>query len=187
MNPTLPDPVKLFFGFLWGPRLQPDEILPILESRFGPTERTSPVYPFDVTDYYDRELGGRAQRRFVSFERLVAPEDLVEIKLWSNRIEEEHSVSEGGRRINLDPGYLDIFKVVLASAKPGWQKIHLGRGIWADPTLFYRKGAWHPFEWSFPDFRLGSYDRYFLDLRSAYKARLREILSSRNPSAHLPG
>jgi len=75
------------------------------------------------------------------------------------------------RKVNLDPGYLDYDKFVLASAKYNGQKIYLDCGIWADLTLHYEKGKFDPYPWSFPDFKSRMYDGAFLEMRRLYKDR----------------
>jgi len=76
--------------------------------------------------------------------------------LISNKVEQDFS-ENGKRLVNIDPGYLDFHKVVLASDKERGQKIYLGNGIYADPTLYYSKGRFHPYDWSLPDFKEETY------------------------------
>ena len=76
--------------------------------------------------------------------------------------------------MNIDCGYIDYDKVVLASAKYNGNKIYLDYGIWADLTLFFEKGKFYPYPWSFPDFRSGMYDAVFVEMRTRYKLQRRE-------------
>jgi hypothetical protein len=166
--PREPDPVKLFVGALYSERSELQRIRPEIVERFGPIDYESPIYPFDVTDYYAAEMGQGLSRIFWSFERLADPAALVEAKLFCNELE-----GAPPRKVNLDPGYLDYYKVVLASAKFGGQKIYLGRGIYGDIVLWYEKGAFKPFIWGFPDFKNGRYDAALLEIRGLYSLRLR--------------
>ena len=102
----------------------------------------------------------------------MPPEQLATLKreIWA--IEKQFSVA-GKRCVNLDPGFLDMNKVVLASFKPGPQKLYLGNGVWADTVLFYENGAFTPLPWTFPDLRAGAYAPFFTEARSQYKKRLR--------------
>ena len=172
MKPTDPQPVKLFIAALFSddPLLQ--KSLGLCEQQFGAIDYRSERFPFDVTDYYAEEMGAPIYRQFASFTPLADPGRLAAMKVRTNAIED--SISEkGARKVNLDIGYMDFHKVVLASAKFNGQKIYLDQGIYADPTLYYRKGAFHPYDWSFPDFK--SSDRYYnalLEIRRIYKDQL---------------
>ena len=96
------------------------------------------------------------------------------MKLLCNGIETELS-RDGKRTVNLDAGYLDHNKVLLASAKEAGQKIYLDKGIYADLAGRYKGGHYQPFEWSFPDFRDGRYDGELLKMRSVYLKQLKKV------------
>jgi hypothetical protein len=145
-----------------------------LRCRWGEMDFSSADYPFDATDYYEPEMGGNLNRRLVSFLRLVPPDSLCPAKHVCNEIE-DRLAGEKGRLVNLDIGYLDPYKVVLASFKSAGQKIYLGTGVWADLIVRYRKGRFCPFEWTFPDFRDGRYDRDLLQIRQIYLRQLRKL------------
>ncbi|MFC2171452.1 DUF4416 family protein [Acidobacteriota bacterium] len=145
-----------------------------LEELLGTVDFQSRPASFSHTGYYVEEMGLGLKRWFLSFENLIEPDRIVEIKEQTMQIEDRLSVS-GKRTVNIDPGYLDYHKLVLASTKYGGQKIYLGSGIWADITLFYSKGMFHAPEWSFPDFRTGIYDKIFLDIRMLYKQGLKKL------------
>lgn len=143
-----------------------------LERVFGPIDIHSKVYDFDITDYYENEMGKVLKRQFVSFEKLIEAQFIAEIKRISNIIEENYAIN-GLRHINLDPGYLDMDKFVLASAKYGRQKIYLDKGIYADPTLYYFKKEFHAYSWSFPDFSSGVYNDFFYQARLLFKKQMK--------------
>ncbi|MBI2192994.1 MAG: DUF4416 family protein [Planctomycetes bacterium] len=166
-----PKPVKLFIAALWRDPACLHEARRHLSERFGAVDYESPAVPFDLTDYYEAEMGTGLQRSFLSLARPVPPDLLPAVKLFTNGLESRLAGPSGRRSVNLDPGYLDASKVVLASAKYGPQKIYLGQGIWADFTLRYQKGRFHPFEWTFPDFRDSRYDAFLLRIRELYKTR----------------
>jgi len=66
----------------------------------------------------------------------------------------------------------------LASAKYNYQKIYLRDGIYADPTLYYRKGRFIAADWTFPDFKSAVYENDFLQIRHIYKTQLKELQNS---------
>lgn len=172
-EPKEPQPVKLFMGILYREEEDLALVRGRLEEAFGAIDYVSEPCPFEVTNYYEEEMGPGLKRAFFSFLYLIDPGKLSSIKVKTNRLEEEFS-HEGKRRVNLDPGYLDFFKIVLASGKFSGQKIYLGQGVYADLTLYYDKG-WKPYNWGFPDFRAGTYDRIFTKIRGIYKRQCRNM------------
>lgn len=172
MHPQAAEPVKLFVGTLSNDSERLARAREALVQAFGPIDYESEPIPFTVTSYYTDEMGPNLSRVFYAFEHPVSPENLVEIKLRTNAIEDELRV-DGHRKVNLDPGYLDHGKTVLASAKYAAQKIHLGKGIYADLTLTYEKGKFTAFPWTFPDFTNGCYDRVLMRIRERFKNQTR--------------
>jgi hypothetical protein len=83
----------------------------------------------------------------------------------------------------VDVGYLDLFKLVLASFKGRGNKLYLERGVWADLTLTYERGAFQSLPWSFPDFRSGRYEEDLRRIRERFRTQLR----AESPSARPPG
>ncbi len=145
-----------------------------MEPVLGSPVLKGPVIPFDYTDYYKPELGPGLLRRYMAFKRLMSPEHLVSLKHETAAIEKELSL-DGKRTVNIDPGYLDLNKVVLASWKEGLFKIYLGKGVWADPVAHYYNKKFNCEEWTFPDIRSGEHFSFFSDARRLYK----EILGKR--------
>ncbi len=130
-------------------------------------------FPFKETDYYESEMGSGLMRGMISFKKLVHPGYLVESKLLAKKLENEFT-QNGNRRINIDVGYLDLFKVVLASFKGRSNKIYMSDGIWADMILYFEKGDYQTFMWGFPDFKSGIYNRDLSEIRSIYKEQLKQ-------------
>jgi len=171
---TAAGPVKIFAGVILKPDTDPaSRLLETLQQAWGAVDAVYGPVPFDATDYYKTEMGSGLQRLFAAFEPLAPPEDLPSWKLRANAIEAESADADGRRCVNIDVGYLDFHKVVLASTKEGPAKVYLGRGIWADMTLRYAHGRFEPFPWTFPDFADGRYDAFFAHVRTLYKACLR--------------
>jgi len=170
-------PVNLIIGVLTARKEALAAVIPVLEQHFGGVDCQAGPFPFSVTDYYNRELGIPVQRYFFSFERLIGPADLVAIKHACSEIEDLFRQT-GDRRVNLDPGYMDYYKIVLASFKVGGYKIYLGQGVYADMTLMYTRGRFIPFDWGFPDFKAGTYNQLFLKIRTLYKKKLKNSSSS---------
>lgn len=135
---------------------------------WGPLDRESPHFDFQETHYYDPTMGAGLKKVFFTFQRPFEPEKLVEIKLATNRWEEEYAAQAGKsepRPLNLDPGYLTPAKLVLASTKDFAHRIYLSQGIYAEITLQYRHRRWQSHEYTFPDYRREDYQRFFSECR----------------------
>lgn len=171
-RPTSPALVKLFVVSLHRDLSVLEGAVEQFKIAWGETDFVSEDFVFDETDYYEPEMGSGLLRRFYSFAQLISPDRIVEAKLDCNRIE-DHWLREGRRQVNLDAGYLDTYKLILASAKFGGQKIYLRDGIYADMTLTMYKGKWESFVWGFPDFKSGKYDQVLRQIRDLYKTQRR--------------
>ncbi len=172
MQPHEPLPVKLICGILYSDASRLKQAAHLLENKFGDIEWKSREIDFNITDYYVEEMGSPIFRLFYSFRDLYNPKELARIKIECNEIEEQLAL-DGLRKVNLDPGYLDYDKFVLASAKYAGHKVYLDHGIYADTTFVYRKGVFHPSDYCFPDFKSGLYNEVFLHIRAMYKEQLR--------------
>ena len=170
--PALVEPVKALIAILWSDEAALASALTVIRETWGEIDFLGPDRPFDVTDYYDREMGRRPSRRLVSLDRLIPPESLAAMKLTANAME-DRLASPTGRLVNLDVGYLDHAKIVLGSLKFAGQKIHLADGVYADLIARYRDGRYQPFDWTFPDFRDGRYDGELHEIRERYRAQRR--------------
>ena len=137
-------------------------------------ELESEICKFDSTDYYQEEMGSGLYRIFLSLKGLYPVEQSVSLKNETNSWENEWKEA-GKRTLNLDPGYLDLHKVVLLSAKEGPQKIYLGGGIWSDLNLIRKAGRFEALPWTFPDLRESRYHSFFERVRENLKLDLKSI------------
>ncbi len=174
--PREPKPVKLFIGLL----CSHESLLPVVEKalvgRFGPMELASPSFPWSLTDFYQKEMGPKLLRKFVSHIPLIQPDRLAEIKTISQELESNFLRHEGGRegrQVNIDPGYLDANKVVLATTKDAAHRIYLRSGIYGEATLSYSHGSFHPHDNTYPDYRWDDTLSFFGTLRSLYMEQLK--------------
>lgn len=145
------------------------DLSPIL----GDSDAISEIVPWTASNFYQTEMGPGLLRCFVSFSTLRSPEDLAAIKLETQRLEDVHRGPGGGRRVNLDPGYLDAYKVVLASTKNAGQRIFLRAGIYGEATLLYHDGSFHGLEYTYRDYLWPPTLAFFAKLRTDYLAQLR--------------
>ena len=167
-----PKPVKLIAGFIFAQEKIFFQAKEELVKKFGEIDFESPLFSFNYTDYYRKEMGNKLWRKFVSFKRLFDPEKIVSVKLFTNEIEQKFS-SGKKRKVNIDPGYLTLSKLVLTTTKNFAHRIYLGKGIYAEVTLRYIKGkGFQPWEWTYPDYRSEDYLEVFNSLREKYKKQL---------------
>ncbi|MFH1143479.1 MAG: DUF4416 family protein [Candidatus Eisenbacteria bacterium] len=142
-----------------------------LEALFGPILLRSPAWEFTATRYYEREMGTGLMRSFFAF----PPTRFLSLPAWklaTGRLEHDWSGPDG-RRVNLDPGYVSLGGLFLASTTPAAQRIPLSHGIHAEITLFYARGEWQVLPWTFPDFRCATYHPFLTECREALKRALR--------------
>ena len=79
------------------------------------------------------------------------------------------------RPVNLDPGYIEPSKLVLASTKNFAHRIYIGKKIWAEVTLVYNKGKWIPFEYTFPDHKEERYHDFFSQVREKVVSQIKAL------------
>jgi hypothetical protein len=147
-----------------------------LISIFAEIDSRSETLSWTASKFYEEEMGSGLLRRFVAFENLRSPGDLAAIKLQTQAIEDRHRTGKAGlRRVNLDPGYLDAYKVVLASTKNACQRVYLGAGIYGEATLLYYDAAFHGLEYTYRDYLWPETLEFLTRLRAVYLAQLRQL------------
>lgn len=154
--------VKHITGILYPDQEWLEWTLQAIVPLWGEVERISEPYPFDHTDYY-AEINPNLFRRFISFKGLQPADLLVKWKTDACRIESD---SGPMRKINLDPGYINGARMVLASTKDHAHRIYINNGIFAEVTMRYRFKKWVSFDYTFPDFSSGIYDEFFTSVRN---------------------
>jgi len=172
--PTEEDDVKLITSVFSPEEDLIEKVLTELQDLFGPLDWKSKGLLFDRTRYYEREMGWPLHRRFASFQSLVPPDDLVEIKLKTNDIENRY-FEHDKRRVNIDPGYIALERLILATGKNFTHRVYLSRGIYADLTLIFQRGSFRALEWTYRDYSDPDIIECFNDLRERYKRQLRGI------------
>lgn len=165
--------VKLISSLFSRERAWIDTGITEMEERFGHVDWVSEVLAFDRTRYYEKEMGWPLYRRFISFMKLIVPESIREIKLLTNEIENAH-LDKKNRKINIDPGYLTLERVILATGKNYIHRVPLGKGIYADLTLIFHNGTFKPLSWTYPDYAEEKVIGLFNLLRSRYLEHVRE-------------
>jgi hypothetical protein len=181
-DPQPPEAVKLIASLFSGDGRLLNDAVQALSGKFGKADFISAPAPFTYTDYYEKEFGSSLIRRFVAFERLIRPESMPDVKVWTNDLEKRLS-AEGRRRVNIDPGYLAKAHLILATGKGYAHRPYLGQGIYADLTLIYRDKSFHSLPWTYPDYAGGEVIGMLTRIREKYLLQLKGRAAGSDPVA----
>jgi hypothetical protein len=170
-TPKRPEKALLFIGTLYSNKDYYYKSIKLLEKSFGEIIMEGPEVNWNFSEYYKKEIGSPLFRRFLFFKNFIEQEKIVDIKLKTNETEQVFS-QNNRRNINLDPGYLTLSKIVLASTKDYSHRIYLGRGIYGEVTLIYnsKKKTFEPHINTYRDYRDERYIRLFLIARKFYQS-----------------
>ncbi len=171
-----PNPAKLIVGIIAAKGFV-KKAHEVIEENLGHIDHFSPVIPFDWTNYYLKEMGEDLLRQWVSVKGLVQQDALPDIKILTNELEMRFAVN-GRRRINLDPGLLMHSRLILATTKDYSHRIYIGKGIFAEVTLIYRrKVGFQPLPWTYPDYKSETALKFFSEVRKTYMEELSQYLA----------
>lgn len=166
-----PRPVKLFTAVFTSRIDLFEDVKRILEEEFGNIDFQSEIFPFENTNYYEKEMGKNLKKIFYFFKNLITPDEIVDTKIKTIEIEKRFMI-QGKRQINIDPGYVELSKIVLVSTKDFSHRIYLGKGIYGEVTLFFKKGTFHIFPYTYPDYRTEGYIKTFIKAREILKNQI---------------
>jgi len=165
-----PEKTLLFVGALYSNQEYYLKAYRLLTDAFGEVVMETPPFRWEFSNHYRQEMGEPLYRRFLFFKNLINPDVLSDLKLATNDIERDMSI-DGRRCINLDPGYLTLAKIVLASTKDYSHRIYLKDGIHAEVTLIYSKEAkeYIPNINTYNDYKDDRHRKIFLLARELFK------------------
>jgi hypothetical protein len=164
-------PVKLICGITYNRSVDLNSIDSLLILYFGPIENKTRIFDFDYSDYYKDEMGIELKKVFYSFEELIQPDSLADIKNKTISIESEYA-TDNKRNFNLDPGYIEESKLVLASTKNFSHRIYLKDNIWAEVTLTYTNNQFKTHPWTYPDYATELASEFFKKVREIYRKQI---------------
>jgi len=166
-------PVKLFAAVTFCEDIDIMQFRKVnLSDIFKEEECTSGIFNFSsFTSYYEKEMGSHLKKFFIGYKELVEPDQLPVIKISTNQLEARFS-SEGKRRVNIDPGYLTLAKVVLATTKDFCHRLYLSDGIYGDVHLIYTNNDFIKQPWTYPDYQQDITRDFFINLRKSYAIQL---------------
>jgi len=181
--------VKLIIGLMFVDENIKKETIKELVEKYGPIQE-SLSYDFNFTDYYNPEMGEGIKKELLVFSNLIDREKLAEIKTFTNTIEDKalkdtkednesnnndkEDEKQINRLVNLDPGYLTLMNVILASAKEMPHKIYFGLGLFGDVVLEYKQKSYQHSPHTFPDYRSDIVKEFLNKVRQKYKHELKD-------------
>ncbi len=171
IKPECTDNAFLFIGSLFSSDNIFDAVLTTLTENFGNILYKTPTLPWNYTSHYNKELGTSIYRNFIFFEKSIDPSYLVDVKLITNEIERVFS-HNNNRQINLDPGYITLAKVVLASTKNYSHRIYLGRAIYGELALLFKNGKFISLPYTYNDYKDEIYLNIFMKVRRLIKEKI---------------
>lgn len=170
---------KMVMGVIFHNREKYAEAMSALREKFGNTDFSTEEFSFtkEFSSYYDDEIGGEATRIIYSFESLVDPSRQSEIKIFTNELEARLSL-DGKRQVNLDPGFLSHGRLMLATTKKTGFRIPLSDGIYTELTLFYSRGGWQKFPWTYRDYQSERVTSFLCEVRKRYLEQRKAVCVS---------
>ncbi len=143
-----------------------------IAQQWGTIALASQRFDHSETTYYAAEMGSGLSKQFLVIEGMYDPTRLPQSKLQSNAWEEELSRSglySEVRPLNVDPGYMTLTKLVLASCKDRAHRIYLADGIYAEECLYYLGRDWQSRPWTYPDYQRSDIQAFFVQARNLLK------------------
>ena len=170
---------KLIMGIIYSDKAVFNEVMAILTEKFGEVDLECEEFSFskEFSSYYDGELGGEGIRRIISFKNTVNPDDQADIKTYTNALEARFSVN-GERKINLDPGFINHGRLLLATTKETGFRIPLKDGIYTELTLYFARGKWQKLPWTYRDYQSERVQRFLTKVRKIYLDERKELLKN---------
>lgn len=168
-----PPPVLLFITFIFSESPGLNSCIKALKDEYGDLSLESKYMGFGHSQYYKNEMGENLKRIVIGFQNLIERDRLVEIKIFTNSLEDQFSI-DGKRTINIDPGYISSEHLILATGKGFYHRPYLGKGVYADLTMVYQKNRFRALEWTYPDYTSEDMLEVFYKLRDIYTEKLKE-------------
>ena len=167
---------KMIIGVIYHEREILDSAMAMLVNEFGEIDDVSEEFSFseEFSTYYDEEVGGECLRRIYSFRELVDPSRQAEIKIRTNEIEAIFH-----RKINIDPGFINHGRLMLATTKETGFRVPLEKGIYTELTLFWARGGWQKFPWTYRDYQSEKVQKFITKVRKSYLTERKNITKQR--------
>ena len=117
-------------------------------------------------------MGNNLFKVLISFKKLIPREKIVPIKIYTNKL--ENKIHKNKRKINIDPGYLTLSNIYLASCKEYFHRVYLDKGIYLENELKYVEKRYQSWDWTYPDYKKQEYLDFFYNVRKIYHSQIRK-------------
>jgi hypothetical protein len=165
----VPAPVQPIVGLLAASPELLTEARAALDDTLAPIALASAILPWTHSDYYRAEMGAAIWRQYLALDALMGPADLADLKRRTNALEERWR-GPTGRTVNVDPGYLDLLRVVLASTKDAAHRVAIAAGVYAEATLHFAHGDYQPWPYTYPDYAGDDAREFFRSVRAHWRS-----------------
>jgi hypothetical protein len=153
------------FALMWKDNEYLNKIEDILISKFDEKLAETEPYQLGFSKYYISEMGEPLYKKFVILKEIIYKPELKDIKLYSMDLEKQFS-ENGKRKINIDPFYIDLDQLVVATKKYRGNRIYIGDGIYIEMELWYHNQSYQPFLWTYLDYK--EYIPFFNKVRNKH-------------------
>jgi hypothetical protein len=152
-----------------------------LIASFGPLASRSPDYDFHHTKYYTKTMGADLKKRLLVFAQLRPANVLADVKNFTIGLESDlacRGVYPEERPLNLDPGLLQLGKLVLASTKDQSHRTFLRDGIYVENTLRFQGKCFVVWPWTYADYREPAVLEFLAQARGVLHDQLLQLRKS---------
>jgi hypothetical protein len=175
-----PSLARFFFAITSAQHQIHQESEDLIARKLGTLGLRSSLFSFsDFSKYYDQELGGRCWKYLVSLQKALPVDQLVPLKRFTEDVETALARPEEPNRrrtVNIDPGYLTGWQVVLASAKIHSHRLYMAHGVYCELTLLYQDKKFRPLPWTYPDYVSPAVLDFLKQLRAEHQESVRRQL-----------
>ncbi len=144
----------LIFALMWSK--EKEKFLEIAEQKiqkdFSEIISETEEYTTTYSKYYEKEMGKNLVKKFVVVDKIIQKDELIRLKKYSQMLEKELSIADN-RNVNIDPLYLDLDQVVVATSKWRGNRIYIGENVFAELELWYHHKSFQPFLWTYLDYK----------------------------------
>jgi len=165
-EPIIPPPAKLFAAIRCldiEKRMQAERLL---KKRFGDADYRTKEIPIPI-DLYEQGNRPILTMVLISYKKLITREDIVKVKQITHEIEKK-VCKANEMNFSVDPGYLTLSNVYLASFKEFFHRTYVRKGVYLENLYRYLAKRYQPWEWTPPEYRKPEALFFFHEMRRLY-------------------